>query len=271
MAKGQSSASSATRKKHARKAAAAHGELVESQPPKEKRPKGEKKGKKNKEPKKKAYIPPVKPAPVQPDPLDTLGIAQRIPADLLVVLRLLAKKDSVTKRRALEDLQAKWVDQARKEEGHVQLSALAEVLPVWVRLIADFTSTYIDCKDSRSFTMYLLFSCTRPAEYVCSPWDCMYRFSDSQALYSTSSSYSFTMLQTQTKQNISSAPGAWLHTTLTGRSPHMLGSHGTALSLSVQMSPVDQSCSSQSAVPLSPTYGTLHSVCYSIPQVSTHT
>ncbi|KAF7796133.1 hypothetical protein EIP86_007306 [Pleurotus ostreatoroseus] len=131
MAKGKSSASSATRKKHARKAAAVNGEPVDPQPPKEKRPKGDKKGKKNKEPKKKAYIPPVKPVPVHPDPLDTLGIAQRIPADLLVVLRLLAKKDSVTKRRALEELQVNWVEKAKEDDGAAQLSALTEVLPVW--------------------------------------------------------------------------------------------------------------------------------------------
>lgn len=148
MAKGKSSASSATRKKHARKAATTGGESAELLPPKEKRPKGEKKGKKNKEPRKKAYIPPVKPAPVQPDPLDTLGIAQRIPADLLVVLRLLAKKDSVTKRRALEDLQVNWIEKARKDDGTVQLDALAEVLPVWVRPPFGFTSACADHNNS---------------------------------------------------------------------------------------------------------------------------
>ena len=129
MAKGKSSATSGTRKKHARKAAAAHSEPLE---PQEKKGKKEK-GKKGKEPRKKVYIPPVKPAPVQPDPLDTLGIAQRIPAELLIVLRLLAKKDSVTKRRALEDFQADWVDKARKEKAEHLLHALEESLPVWVR------------------------------------------------------------------------------------------------------------------------------------------
>ena len=136
MAKGKSSASTATRKKNAKKAAVAHGEPVaEPQVPKEKKPKGKEKGKKGKEPRKKVYIPPVKPAPVQPDPLDTLGIAQRIPAELLVVLRLLAKKDSVTKRRALEDLQADWVEKARRDDGEIALLALSEALPVWVRLM----------------------------------------------------------------------------------------------------------------------------------------
>lgn len=134
MAKGKSSASSATRKKHARKAAAATGVPDDPQLPKEKKQKGKEKGKKGKEPKKKVYIPPVKPAPVRPDPLDTLGIAQILPAELLVVLRKLAKKDAVTKRRALEDLQADWIESARREDW--RLSAVADALPVWVSCMA---------------------------------------------------------------------------------------------------------------------------------------
>ena len=48
--KGKSSATSATRKKHARKAATAHGVVEEPQMPKEKKPKGkDKKSKKAKE------------------------------------------------------------------------------------------------------------------------------------------------------------------------------------------------------------------------------
>ncbi|KAH9932237.1 uncharacterized protein B0H18DRAFT_1083328 [Fomitopsis serialis] len=128
MAKAKSSATSATRKKHARKAAAPVGQAEEPQIPKEK--KASKKEKKSKEPRKKVYIPPVKPAPVQPDPLDTLGIAQKLPPELLVVLRRLAKKDSITKRRALEDFQTGWVDKARSENG--LLEVIAETLPVWV-------------------------------------------------------------------------------------------------------------------------------------------
>lgn len=130
MAKGKSSASSGTRKKHARKAAAASGQLEELQAPKEKKPKDKKGSKRSKEPQKKVYIPPVKPVPIQPDPLDTLGIAQRIPADLHVVLRRLAKKDSVTKRRALEDFHADWVEKGRNDENI--LAVLEVVLPVWV-------------------------------------------------------------------------------------------------------------------------------------------
>ncbi|TCD68845.1 hypothetical protein EIP91_009559 [Steccherinum ochraceum] len=124
MAKGVSSASRGTRKKHAKKAAAANGD-PEGAMPKEKKPKG----KKGKEVRKKEYIPPVKPAPALLDPLDTLGIAQRISPELLVVLRRLAKKDSITKRRALEELQADWVDKARVETSRVH--ELVEVIPVW--------------------------------------------------------------------------------------------------------------------------------------------
>ncbi|KZT00638.1 uncharacterized protein LAESUDRAFT_708574 [Laetiporus sulphureus 93-53] len=130
MAKSKSSASSATRKKHVRKATAAAGPSNEPPLPKEKKAKG--KDKKNKEPRKKVYIPPVKPAPVQPDPLDTLGVAQIIPPELLVVLRRLAKKDSTTKRRALEELQAGWVDKAKKEGPTSEiLHVLVDIIPVW--------------------------------------------------------------------------------------------------------------------------------------------
>ncbi|KAI0084737.1 hypothetical protein BDY19DRAFT_969852 [Irpex rosettiformis] len=139
MAKGKSSASSATRKKHARKAAHTAGvdsaETQQQQQQQKKGAKGDKKhGKKgkDKEPRKKVYIPPSKPAPVRPDPLDTLGIAQIIPAELLVVLRKLAKKDGVTKRRALEDLQADWVERARNEEEGWRLDAIVDALPVWL-------------------------------------------------------------------------------------------------------------------------------------------
>lgn len=129
MAKGHSSSSTATRKKHAKKAAQA-GE-PEPAIPKEKKPKG---SKRSKEPRKKVYIPPTKPVSVQPDPLDTLGIAQMIPAELLIVLRKLAKKDSITKRRALEDFFADWVEKSRRDED--LLATLEIVLPVWVRFVS---------------------------------------------------------------------------------------------------------------------------------------
>ncbi|KAH9887215.1 hypothetical protein C8Q73DRAFT_713250 [Cubamyces lactineus] len=130
--KGKSSASSATRKKHARKAAAAHGAPEEPQQPKEKKPKGKDK-KSKKEPRKKVYIPPVKPAPVQPDPLDTLGLAQKLPPELLIVLRLLSKKDATTKRRALEELQSAWISKARRGGDEEYLVyTLHDIIPVWL-------------------------------------------------------------------------------------------------------------------------------------------
>lgn len=157
MAKGKSSATSATRKKHARKAAVANGE-VEPQIPKEKKPKGKEKGKKGKEVRKKVYIPPVKPAPVLPDPLDTLGIAQSISPELLVVLRRLAKKDFTTKRRALEELQADWVDKVRLEGDRVH--ELVKVIPVWVRgLQSSCALCGFEMSCAFSFTMFLRCFC----------------------------------------------------------------------------------------------------------------
>lgn len=130
--KAKSSASSGTRKKHARRAATAHGAPEDPQEPKDKKPRG--KDKKNKkEPRKKVYIPPVKPAPVQPNPLDTLGLAQKLPPELLVVLRLLSKKDATTKRRALEELQSAWVSKAQQGgEFEYLVYTLQDTIPVWV-------------------------------------------------------------------------------------------------------------------------------------------
>ena len=144
MAKGQSSASSATRKKHARKSGkdTPAPELL----PREKKLKGKDKGK-NKEPKKKVYIAPAKPAPVQQDPLDTLGLAHQLPPELLVVLRKFSKKDAVTKTKALEELQAGWIDKAKKEEeGSYTSEILVLMLPVWVRPISmSFILRFIKC------------------------------------------------------------------------------------------------------------------------------
>ena len=145
MAKGatKTSASSATRKKHARKAT--KDALPSDTPslPKEKKPKGKDKGKGKEPPRKKAYIPPVKPQPVQQDPIDALGLAQRLPAELLVVWRGLSKKDALTKSKALEELRAGWIDRIHvvlgdddgqgDAEGFAWLEALVLSLPVWVR------------------------------------------------------------------------------------------------------------------------------------------
>jgi stearoyl-CoA desaturase (delta-9 desaturase) len=127
----KSSASSATRKKHAKKHAAPEDPVQNSKGGKGQGGKG---GKKNKEPRVKMYIPPVKPAPVQPDPLETTGLAHSLPSELLVVLRNLSKKAQVTKVRALEDLQAAWVDKCLRDRDEATAYTLVEMLPVWVSL-----------------------------------------------------------------------------------------------------------------------------------------
>ena len=86
MPKQKSSATSSTRKKHARKAA---GPISDPPPTKGKPGLGKdgkktKKGDKKGEPRVKAYIPPVKPQPIAPDPLDSLGLAYALPAELVV-------------------------------------------------------------------------------------------------------------------------------------------------------------------------------------------
>ncbi|KAF8624962.1 hypothetical protein AX15_005604 [Amanita polypyramis BW_CC] len=126
----KSSATSATRKKHARRTVV-QDQAEDSGPrPKEKKGKGKEKGK-NKEPRQKMYIPPVKPAPPQPDPLDTMGLAHTLPPELLVVLRSLGKKAEVTKIRALEELQSSWADKYKNGETEALADVLVEMLPVW--------------------------------------------------------------------------------------------------------------------------------------------
>ena len=100
---------------------------------KEKKPSKKERGpKKNaKEPRVKMYIPPVKPAPVQPDPLETTGLMHKLPPELLIVLRNLSKKAQVTKVRALEELQSAWVERY-SEDGEMEY-VLVTMLPVWVR------------------------------------------------------------------------------------------------------------------------------------------
>lgn len=126
---GKSSATAATRKKHAKKHAPPPEELV----PKTK--KGKKERGKKAEPRQKIFIPPVKPAPIQPDPLETTGLAHTLPADLLIVLRSFNKKAEVTKIRALEELQTGWVDKCLKDgEDEALEYTLVQMLPVWVRI-----------------------------------------------------------------------------------------------------------------------------------------
>jgi hypothetical protein len=149
MARGasNSSASSGTRKKHARKAATKDAPPTDvPNVPKDKKSKGKDKAKAKEPPRKKAYVPPVKPQAVQQDPVDTLGLAQRLPAALLVVWRGLSKKDTVTKSKALEELRAGWLDRVRfliDDDDHQDAEDLARLetlivsLPVWVREFRD--------------------------------------------------------------------------------------------------------------------------------------
>ncbi|KAG6865555.1 hypothetical protein C0991_001559 [Blastosporella zonata] len=131
---GKSSATSGTRKKHAKKAAGpSHEEQAAPIPKDLKKLTKQQRSQKKKEPRVKAYIPPVKPAPVQPDPLETTGLAHSLPPDLLIVLRSFNKKAQVTKIRALEELQAGWIDKCRKEgEDGALVYVLIDMLPVWL-------------------------------------------------------------------------------------------------------------------------------------------
>jgi hypothetical protein len=138
MVKSKSSASSATRKKHARKAATKDDPPTDvSNLTKDKKPKGKDKGKNKEPPRKKAYVVPVKPQPVQQDPIDALRLAQRLPPELLVVLRGLSKKDTVTKTKALEELRLAWIDRVHllsdDPDVYARLDALTLSLPIWVR------------------------------------------------------------------------------------------------------------------------------------------
>lgn len=162
MAKGQkSSATSGTRKKNARKAASAGTATgsTSNQPPSSpfpatKPPKNTKYTKRElKEARKreKIYIPPVKPAPPQLDPLDTTGLARTLPPDLVIVLRSLGKKDVVTRTKALEEL-SKWVNEAAKEPsgvseeddaGSEKAHIVTEMLPVWVSPIIVFAASTV--------------------------------------------------------------------------------------------------------------------------------
>lgn len=144
MGKQKSSATSGTRKKHARKAAVSSGQEP-NQPNQKGKTTAKGKGaksKKNEPPRVKMYIPPAKPAPIQRDPVDVLGLGSSLPPDLLVVFRKLQKKDPVTRRRALEDLQTNWFakifseapdeSESAFEERDIVNNALEIALPAWV-------------------------------------------------------------------------------------------------------------------------------------------
>lgn len=154
---GKSSASSATRKKHARKAGKDEDDLppVRQQRGQKKQvrgPDGKRLSKAQRKalPKIKTYIPPPKPpAPPIPDPLDGQGLARTLPAELVVTLRRLGKKDDVTRRKGLEELKEQWVapllrksetEGAEGEDAETQraitLAALQSALPVWLHNLA---------------------------------------------------------------------------------------------------------------------------------------
>lgn len=128
----KSSATSGTKKKHARKANPQEQPLLNIG----KGPKGkEKKAAKN-APKIKMYIPPPKYQALQQDPVDSLGLATALPPELIVTFRKLMKRDAVTKRRALEEFQIQWIGkystlepQSAQDEG---LQTLHSALPIWV-------------------------------------------------------------------------------------------------------------------------------------------
>lgn len=144
MPKQKTSASAGTRKKHAKKAAKNAGDdgdnEVEVPVARSSMQRGQKKklskAQKRAMPKVKQYIPPPKPpAPPIPNPLDSQGLAAQLPAELVVVLRGLGKKDDVTRRKALEELRD-WVSGATSGEDEVDKeikeTALLSSIPVWV-------------------------------------------------------------------------------------------------------------------------------------------
>lgn len=123
MAKGKSSASSATRKKHAAKAAKGSNaddvaEAQASTKPQQPAQRGQKKVKKDRfAPKIKSYVPPPPPPRGAPDPVDLyLNGGAGVDAELVVVLRRLAKRDEATLQRGVDGLEG-WVREVVREEG----------------------------------------------------------------------------------------------------------------------------------------------------------
>lgn len=151
MPKGKSSATSGTRKKNARKHAAKDDDDAppSGKPQHTKLQRGQKKLSKAQQralPKIKQYVPPPKPpAPPIPDPLDGQGLARTLPAELVVVLRRLGKKDDVTRRKGLEELREGWIseigkagsgDEEEEVERELKETALGSAVPVWVSIRA---------------------------------------------------------------------------------------------------------------------------------------
>lgn len=108
-----------------------------------KQSKKHKKGEAPPPPRKKQYIPPVKPEG-QLDPVDIYGLGitgtgyERVPAERVVTLRLLNKKDAATVEKALDELSS-WIttggsssERAFTDLDETHLQHVAEALPVWV-------------------------------------------------------------------------------------------------------------------------------------------
>lgn len=138
----KSSASAGTRKKQAKKAGDDEEEAAAPQNRPQRGQKKLSKAQKKALPKVKQYIPPRKPpAPPIPDPLDGQGLARTLPAELVVVLRRLGKKDDVTRRKGLDELREDWVGQLLRPAGadedeverELKETALVTAVPaVWV-------------------------------------------------------------------------------------------------------------------------------------------
>ena len=142
--RGKSSATAATRKKQAAKAAAKHGGGA---PAKDAAPGGGKRRtKKEKQAQKKKYVPPPKPPQPAPNPLEALGLAHLLPADLVVLLRKAVKKDVITRVRSLEALLAWTQGRAAPDERDAaaqaplsyeeRCDALVLMVPCWVYLLS---------------------------------------------------------------------------------------------------------------------------------------
>lgn len=149
MAKSKSSASSATRKKHASKKAGV-SEGTSSQPtddaapppPSQSTQRGQKKAKKVSrfDPKVKVYVPPPPPPKGAPDPVDLyLGGGKDLDPELVVILRRLGKRDEATLLKGVEALEG-WVRDVRKGEGEEEWrreareEELVQALMAWVSL-----------------------------------------------------------------------------------------------------------------------------------------
>ncbi|WVO13469.1 hypothetical protein L204_101086 [Cryptococcus depauperatus] len=149
----KSSASAGTRKKHAtKKAQKEHGDDLnhpsQTEPSQDRKQKDGKKlsrAQRKALPKIKQFVPPPKPpAPPILDPLDGQGLARTLPAELVVVLRRLGKKDDITRRKGLDELKYEWVKEVltpkEKEEDEVNREikeiSLLSAIPCWFHNLA---------------------------------------------------------------------------------------------------------------------------------------